>query len=130
MVFLKNLLSRFKSSFAAKAAVVAVVLVSVSAVAMFDTYPTYIKKEVVLTSAECSEVATLVAVLPYKHQNPDVAIPKAAADEMAKATRLSKRVANWVLKQSGDSIKEMPPMFVWMQLYQGCMASEGKITLD
>ena len=130
MDFLESLLSRLKQSFAAKAAVVAVLVLSASAVAMFDTYPTYIKKEVVLTPAECSEVATLIAVVPYKHQNPNVAIPKAAVDEMAKATRLSKRVANWALKNGGDSIKEMPPMFVWMQIYQGCMASEGKITLD
>ena len=99
-------------------------------VAVFDTYPTYLKKEVALTPSECSQVATLVAVRAYSLQNPGVPIPEGAQKELDEATRLAKRVAKYIIEKSGDSLERANPMFVYMMLAEGCVNSQGKVTLD
>lgn len=113
---------------------IAVAVIAVSAlvgVAVFDTYPTYLKKELALTPDECSQVATLVAVYAYSLQNPGEGIPDGVKAELDAATRVAKRVAKYVIEKSGpEAFNTAPPAFVYMMLMQGCEASGGHVTLN
>lgn len=119
-------------SLASKIVAAAIAIACLVGVAVFDTYPIYLKKEVQLTQDECSQVATLVAAHAFRLQNPSEPIPEAAQVELDKATRLSKRVAKYIIENSSSSgaLAEMPPMFVWTVLMQSCAAVQGKVTLD
>jgi hypothetical protein len=70
----------------------------------------------------------LLAASAFIFQNPGQALPAGAKAELDNVSRLSKRVANHILKKNPD-LKDAPPMFLFMQLSMGCMAAEGKISL-
>lgn len=118
-------------SLVAKIAAAVVTIACLVGVAVFDTYPTYLKKEVQLTQDECSQVATLVAAHAFRLQNPSEPIPAGAQAELDKATRLSKRVAKYLIEKSDPgAFAELPPMFLWTMLMQSCVAIQGRVTLD
>ena len=121
---------KFLRSLWFKISVAVIAVLAVVGVAVFDTYPTYLKKELALTPDECSQVATLVAAYAFSLQNPGEAVPPGAQAELDAATRISKRVAKYIIEKSGDSLAEAPPMFIYMMLMQGCSAAEGRVTLN
>lgn len=97
-------------------------------VGYFDTYPTYFATNVTLSETECSQVAVLVAAHQFKRTSPDVAVPESAVAEMAKSTRLAKRVAKYIIEKS--QIPEgVPAGYLYTGIYQSCLMSEGKAEL-
>lgn len=103
---------------------------AVAGVGYFDTYPTYLAKEVTLSSEECSQVALLVSVHAYKLQNPTEAVPKSVMAEVDKgSTRLAKRVAKYIIEKS-DSLENVPPGYLYQGLLQSCVMSNGEAVLN
>lgn len=113
-----------------KYVILGILALAVGGIAYFDTYPTYFAKNVTLSEPECQQLATLIAAHAYSIQMPGEAQPKAAQDILDKASRLSKRVAKYFIEKYPDEIAGMPPMFIWMQMYQSCVYNEGKATLE
>lgn len=119
---MKTVLAKAKQYW--KGIVVALAAVAVLGVAVFDTYPTYLAKTGTLSPTECEQVAVLVAAYAYSKQNPGEAVPAKAKEIMDSATRISKRVAKYVIEKSPE-LADTPPMFAYMQLLQSCQMSEG-----
>lgn len=117
-----------------KYALLAVAVLALSATAgvvVFDTYPTYFAREVVLTPSDCTAVATLVAVPVFKAQNPGAPLPKGVDKIVDTASRKAKRVANYILQHNPEILTvSAPAAFVFMQIENGCMMVEGKVNLD
>ena len=99
---------------------------AVLGVAVFDTYPTYIKKTGALSETQCYEVATLVAVSASKAQG--TPIPAGVDKVVDEATRISKRVANYIIEKNPDLLKQ-PAGFLYGQLVQACLYSGGEYEL-
>lgn len=117
--------SSMKSLF--KKYVIPVVLsFAVLGVAVFDTYPTYIKKTGVLSEIQCYEVATLVAVSASEAQG--MSVPEGAKKALKDVARISKRVANYIVEKNPDLIK-MPPSYLYSQVVQACIYSGGEYDL-
>ena len=123
MTNLLSLVKKYLLSFVSISALLAVL-----GVGYFDTYPTYLAKNVTLSESECSQVAVLVGAWQYKRTNPEAVTPEAAQKEMDKATRLAKRVAKHIIEKS--QIPEgVPAGYLYQNLLQSCLMSDGKAEL-
>lgn len=104
-------------------AVACLALLAVLGVGYFDTYPTYFAKTVTLSETECGQVAVLVAAHEYKKQNPNEALPDSAAAVLKDVTRLSKRVAQYIIDKG--IVDGQPPSYIAQGLYQSCLMAGG-----
>ena len=111
----------------ALALVVSIAGLAVVGVGYFDTYPTYLAKEVTLSQEECSQVAVLVAAW-QSSRNGEKAIPPAAQKVLDESTRLAKRVAKYIIEKS-EIPEGVPAGMVYQALFMNCVGSEGKATL-
>lgn len=109
------------------ALVVSLAGLAVVGVGYFDTYPTYLAKEVTLSQEECSQVAVLVAAW-QSSRNGEKAIPPAAQKVLDESTRLAKRVAKYIIEKS-EIPEGVPAGMVYQALFMNCVGSEGKATL-
>ena len=109
-------------------AVLALAGLGLLGVGYFDTYPTYLAKEVTLSDKECSQVAVLVAAWQFERNKEGPSIPAAAQKVLDESTRLAKRVARYIIEKSGIP-EGVPAGMVYQALYMNCIAGEGKATL-
>ena len=112
-----------------KAALIGFLFLASAGVFYFDTYPTYLATHVTLSPTECEQVATIVAAQAYKEQNPTEVVPAGVENVLKSTTRLSKRVATYILNKNPDLAKDMPAGYLYQGLYQSCMMSEGNADL-
>lgn len=123
---MKKVLEFVKAKY--KGIIVTIAAVAVLGVAVFDTYPTYLAKTGTLSPNECEQVAVLVAAHAYSKQNPGEPQPPAAQKILDESTRISKRVAKYIIEKNPDFM-DTPPMYIYMQLLQSCNMSQGQFDL-